>query len=186
MNLAMNKKNYIIIIIFLLLSSVLVLFFILPYFKEIGTRSAELVAEKDQISFFGLQSAEISNFKKGYADYLANIKNIEQMFVDPQDPISFIEFMEKTALDSRITLKVSPQLSSDKNSKVIIFQLSGGGNFPDLLNFLERLERGPYLIDIGNLNISNSKENIGTKEKTVPQDLLNNVQADLLIEVLAK
>jgi hypothetical protein len=182
----MSKKNYIIILIFLLLSLALVLFFILPYFNEIKARSAELVAQKDKISFFNIQAAEVSKFKGGYADYSADIQKIKQMFIDPQNPISFIEFMENTALESRVTLRVSPQFSSEKNPKTIVFQLSGSGNFSDMSSFLERLERGPYLIDIGNLNISNYKDNSAAKEKTAFAGMLGAIQADLLIEVSAK
>src|SRR3990167_6322539 len=113
---AMNKKNYIIILVFSLLSLSIIVFFIWPYFIEIRARSEELVLEKDQVSSLNIKINELDNFEKEYDNYLPNLQKIEQMFVDPQDPIDFIEFIEDVASDSKIILQVSPQFSSENYS----------------------------------------------------------------------
>ena len=182
---AMNKKNYIIILVFSLLSLSIIVFFIWPYFIEIRARSEELVLEKDQVSSLNIKINELDNFEKEYDNYLPNLQKIEQMFVDPQDPIDFIEFIEDVASDSKIILQVSPQFSSQSKSKNIIFQLSGRGNFYDLSVFLERLEHSPYLVNIESLNVSSRKDGGVLTEVTV-RDLSGEIKADLLIEALSE
>jgi len=181
----MNKRSYIIILVFLLLSLLVIAFFLWPYFNEIRMQSKELVSERDRTSSLNMQIRELPSFKKEYDSYLPNMQKIGKMFIDPQDPIAFIEFMENAALDSEIVLKVSPQFSSEDESRSIAFQLAGNGIYNKVLNFIKKLEYGPYLINIEDLNISIQKEG-GAPKTNIVKDLSEEVQANLLIRVLSK
>ncbi len=181
---SMNKKNYILLVVFALLSLSVIAVFVWPYFIEIKRMSKDLVSERDQVASLNMQISELSGFKKEYNNYLPNLKKIESMFVDPQDPIGFIEFIENIAADQEIVLKMSPNLLSQDKQNSIGFQLSGTGNFSNFSGFLKKIEYGPYLINIENLNIVSRKAEIGSLETDVG-NLSGEIQASLLIEALS-
>ena len=87
--------------------------------------------------------------------------------------MDFIEFLEKTASDFEITSKISLLPSPAKeNQDFISFQFFSTGDFLKILEFTEKLEAGPYLIEIKNLVIKSS-----TKE---------SVNANFLIKAFTK
>ena len=98
----------------------------------------------------------MENFKKNYDAYKPNLKKIDQLFVDPVNPVGFIKFLEDTSSESQITSQISLQPSYIENSQnFIIFQLSAKGIFPAMVSFLKKVETGQYLIKIENLTIQN-------------------------------
>lgn len=180
----MNKKALITIILFFALSLCLFIFCIWPYSKEIKLLSADLVAEKDQINLLSSKIADVSSFKREYENYLPNLQKIEQMFVDRENPLEFIEFVETVAESSGILLQVSPQSSAQ--GKKASFQLSLRGALPSLIKFLGSIERGSYLLAVKNLNASSHKGEIGIAGIPTEGNLSEEVQANILVEVLLK
>ncbi|MCX6760810.1 MAG: hypothetical protein NTZ84_01730, partial [Candidatus Nealsonbacteria bacterium] len=80
---------------------------------------------------------------------------------DSEVPVDFISFLEKTASQSSVSIEISP-FSAGKSGKdswpFLNFQVNINGSFPSFLSFLEKIENSPYLIEIQNLNISQSAE----------------------------
>lgn len=157
----MENKNkiYITLAIFILLFLVLVAFCIYPLMKGIQDNSKKLVSDKDKIASLQAQAIETENFSKNYGAYKPNLDKIDQLFVDSSNPVDFIEFLESTASSSQISSKISPLPSAQKTGQnFIIFQLSSKGVFSNVLNFLKKVEAGPYLVRIENLTIQNSED----------------------------
>lgn len=151
-----NKTNLSAIIFIVLM----IVFFIHSTFKEIQNGSKELIFGKEKL--ISLES-KINNLNKLKATYgafepkLAEITN--KLFVNSELPVEFIGFLEKIAENNNIDIKLSPVPSEGRDVwSFIVFQISAVGSFPDFLSFLEKLESAPYLIEIKNLNISQTNK----------------------------
>ncbi len=186
----MKNKIYITTIIFGLATLFLILFFVWPLLREIKNNSKNILSEKNNSATLEVQSNEIENFKKNYENYKPNLEKISQLFIDPQNPVDFIKFLEDTAYNSGIKPKISLMPPSQKEKQnVVDFQLFSSGDFLKILNFSEKIENGPYLIEIKNLIIK--KQPLGVpagpaEEKNSKNYLSGNVDATFLIETFAK
>lgn len=170
---AIKNKIYIILITLVLTAVVLVVFFVWPLLREIKMSSEELLLKKNSIAILRVKASEIENFEKNYFLYEPNLEKIEQLFIDSKDPVDFIEFLERTASNSGITSKISLlPLPAGENQNFISFQFFSTGDFSKILEFSEKLEAGPYLIEIKNLVIKNSTN--------------QNVDATFLIKAFTK
>lgn len=154
-----KNKIYIIVVFFGLTAVFLFIFFVFPFFKKIKTNSDDLFSKKQSIAIFKNQATEVENFKKKYEEYKPNLEKTDRLFVDLENPVDFIEFLEKTASDSGIEseISLSPYSLKQEDEFSITFQFFSSGNFLKILEFTKALESGPYLIQIKNLTIKNSE-----------------------------
>ncbi len=163
-----NNKIYIILSIFTLVSLFLVVFFIWPLMKEIKESSKTFVSAKNSIVALAIQAGEIENFKKNYETYKLDLEKIDQLFVDPNNPVDFIEFLENTSAVFQITSQISlppvPRDSKQVTQNFIIVRFSSTGGFQEILNFAQKIETGPYLIGIENLSIQPDSKNQSSNE----------------------
>lgn len=180
-----KKKIIIISIISGLIILILVIFVIYPLFKRIKGNSEELVATRRNLVLFQSKTGSLEQIKKTYEELESSFKKIEGFFVDPEIPIDFIKFLEKTARESKILIDispVSPKTSEDEPWKSIGFQLTLTGPSPKFLKFLDKIETGPYLIGIQNLTVKKLVERDFKSikyEKFSPGD----IRANLLTKV---
>lgn len=173
----LNKEIYIIISSFALAGIILSVFFIGPAIRQIQRESGSLFSEKHLINIRDAEIAGAEEFKRNYETYSLNLEKISKTFIDSQNPLDFIEFLEKSALDSGIELEISPLFfSKEAGTDIASFQLISYGGFSDTMEFLERIEHSPNLIKIQNFTIKNSND-----EKKAPQ-----LEANFLIKILAK
>jgi cbb3-type cytochrome oxidase subunit 3 len=179
-NLFSEKKN----IIFAVFAFVLFILFISSIwfiFLKVREESYNLFEEKNRIFILEQQDKEIENFKSEYDNYLPNFKKIEEMFVDPKNPLSFIEFLEKISIDANVNLEISPlSFLTEGTSKFVTVKLFINGEFNNLLSFLENMENGNYLVSIDNLIISNYEE------KTESANVVKKSQASITIKAITK
>ena len=184
-----NKKIYIISLISILVSLFLVTFFIWLLLRGIEKNSKDLISSKNDIFTLAARTNETENFKKNYGNYEPNFKKIDQLFIDPNNPVDFIKFLESTAYNFQITSQISLRPSFQNAQQgtggiiknFIIFQLSSRGNFSDVLNFVKKIENGPYLIEIENLTIGDSGASESGK-KTAVSSASKNVDATFTIK----
>ena len=164
------------------------LFFILPIFNEIEKNSIDLISAKNSMVTFNAQIAETGYFKNNYASYKTNLDMIDQLFVDPADPVNFIKFLEDTAsgyqITSQISLPPSSQNQNKTNQGFILFQLASKGSFSNVLSFVKMIETGPYLIEIENLTIQNSSD--PSSGSSAPVGSLRKVEATFTIKSFTK
>jgi Tfp pilus assembly protein PilO len=89
------------------------------------------------------------------------LRQMDSLFIDPEVPIDFINFLEKTGQQSFVGLDIAP-FSVGQSEKefwpFLNFQLTVTGPFPSFLNFLEKIENSPYLIEIQSITISQASE----------------------------
>ena len=180
------NKIYSTAAIFTLIALLLVVFLIYPTFRDIKHTSQEIVSGKEKTAFLYQQNKELDDFKKKYKDYEANLGAIDQLFIDPKNPVDFIKFLESTssrlnvALDINVITgakKESPAGSSDSS-----FQIYARGNFANVLKFAEQMETGPYLLVVKSLSIGKLTQEEGKEAKPLP----GMVGAHFVVEVVTK
>jgi hypothetical protein len=145
----------------------------------------DLILAKNDIITLEAQIAEAKNFNENYDVYKPNLDKIDQLFVDPRNPVDLIEFFEKTSADSKITSQISLSPLTKTAQKFITLQISSKGSFSEIINFSKKIESGVYLIEIENLTIQNSAEDL--KDKNVTTDYSSRkVDAIFTIKAFAK
>jgi hypothetical protein len=173
-----KKKIFITVICFSLV--IIILFFACIYLvNNIKKIASSLTDAKNSIETLAIQTREIKNFKTNYQEYKASLQEIDKLFVSQQDPVSFIEFLEKTALSTGVTSKASLQ-STPKDSKFMLLQISASANsVQSIYNFINKLENGHYLLELQNINLQNSISDNETKQD-------KKTQTNFLLKVFTK
>jgi len=188
-----DLKKQITVILIGSLATALILFFIFVFFflKGIKQTSADLVNIKKELFLFQTKLSGEEDVNENYQKIEPDLTRIENSFVNPEVPVDLIKFWEQTALNSGIYINIVPISSSadDKDKKYawgfMNFRLSLFGSFEDLLRFLERIETGPYLIEIKDLSIQklNSSDLVS---KEYPGLSVNDVKAILTLKVFTE
>jgi len=149
-----NKIN-LYLIISIILSVCLIVLVIYPLFKEIKNSSEELVYEKQKLLSLEKKIENLKEFQTLWLKIEPNLKKIDQLFIDPQVPVEFVNFLEKIAKDSEILIEISSALSSKTEKDPwpsLLLQINSTAPFSKFLKFLEKIEASPYLIEIQDLN----------------------------------
>ncbi len=132
------------------------LFLIFLLFKGVKDNSEAFSLEKEKITSLSEEKENREKMEDVYENYQPDLGEIEKVFIDPEVPIEFISFLEKTASTSHIQLKI---LSMTKKSEKedswpsLLFQLSAISSFFNFSKFLQKLENSPYLIETLELNV---------------------------------
>lgn len=178
-----TKKIYLSSFIFGLFVILLIIFSIYPLFKEVKKNSENLLLQKKKLILFEIEKENIKELEKNFKNYQADLTRIENLFITPEVPIEFINFLETISKDSKIELEISSivkETGKEASWPSLSFQLSAIGSFPNFLKFLKKLENSPYLIEIFNFNIQKlTKKELGAFS---PGD----IESPLLIKVFTK
>jgi len=179
-----NKIN-LALVIFIILSIVLILFVIYPFLKEIRVNSEDLISKKQSLTLLGRKIENLRQYQTRWGEIEPNLGKIDKLFINPEVPVDFISFLEKTAKDCDLSVEISPGLSQQTAEDPwpsLLFQISSAAHFPNFLKFLEKLEASPYLIKIQSLNTRRVGEK-GSEQKTSETLSIVDTQNTLLIKV---
>ena len=182
------KKNYLSSIIFLALATLLIIFLIYYFFEEIKKNSEELVSQKQELISLNQEKESLEKIDTFYKNYQSNLVKVNELFIDKEVPIEFINFLEKLATTSQLLIEISPGARKETKEDPwsnLSFQLSLSGSFPNFLKFLEKLEASPYLIEVLNLNIKKLTQSELQSEKFKAFSA-GDVKADILIKVFTQ
>ncbi len=183
----LKKKIYIILAIFCFAVLILAVVLIYPLLEGIKENSEQLITTRKELVFLEKQITELKEFKENYQEYKPNLEIIDKLFVDPETPLQFIQFLETRAANSNISLEISAIIPQrEKTSSDLwdntVFQISLKGSFSNFLRFLEKIEASSYLIESQNLTVNElNKGAIGPEGKS-----LGNIEANLSIKVFTK
>jgi hypothetical protein len=174
----MAIKNKVIITLFVLSAAMvlLVVFAVLPLFKAIIKNSRDVVSARQEIASL---SAEMDNFallESKYAEYNPVLEKIDNLFINEEIPVDFINFMENLASSSGVLVVVSPGPGASgfkSDLKSVDFSAAVQGSFVDFSRYLEKLENSQYLIEVYGLSVISEKTTGG-------------VSANINLKVLAK
>lgn len=179
------NRIYLSLVIFCALSILLIIFVVLPFFKGIREDSKELLFTKGKIIALAEQEEQLQKMEELYKTYQADLESFQKVFINPDVPLELIGFLEDTASSSPVQLKISSvgkrTLKQDPWPSLLI-QLSATGEFPALLEFLEKIESGPYLIDALDITL----RQLTSKDPRPEQIPLADIIAILSIKVYTK
>jgi len=184
----LKKKVNLSLIILAFLGIILIAFVIYPLFSGIKKNSEELVSQRKNLASFEANVKNLEKFKTLYQEIEPNLEKIDTLFINPEAPVEFISFLETTAQDSQIPIKISSALDSKTEEGLwpsLVFKITSISSFPKFLKFLEKLETSPYLIEIRNLNISELDE-VEIRSEEFEAFSLEDVKSTLSIKVFTK
>lgn len=155
------KKIYIAVIFFLLVTVLLISFLIYPSFSAIRENSQALLQEKNKIAFLVQEEEGREKLENFYQLYKQDLASLEAIFFDVDLPLDFINFLEESANQTQVQIRVS-SIKKDVNKEdswpILLIQLAIVGHFPNSSEFLERLETGPYLAEVLDLSVKKLTE----------------------------
>lgn len=110
------------------------------------------------------------------------------MFADKEVPIGFLNFLETSAKECKVLIKLSPldrrTKEIEKQSSIYI-QITAVSTFLNINCFLEKIETGSYLVEFLNLEFAKITESdLKSKEFNLPPD--GDIKAVIFLKVLAK
>ncbi len=157
----LNKKIYASLVFFALVILIFIFLIICPLLSDIKKDSQDFILQKNSFAELQMRKENFNQLRDFYQSHQEELKKIDNLFIDQETPIEFIEFLEEKAKDSFLAIEISAASSKKSESEKWNFsnyQLSLIGSFSNILKFLEKIETAPYLIEISNLNIKQTKE----------------------------
>ncbi|MDO8265128.1 MAG: hypothetical protein Q7T34_02030, partial [Candidatus Parcubacteria bacterium] len=153
-----TPKNKIIITIigFALIAGMVSIFLIYPIFNSIAESSAEIELRADDLARLNQEAENIREFQSFSKENRQDIDKIGEAFVDPENPLEFIEFIESQADLLGLVVKITPNEAVKKEGEVfpsMVFNLSVIGKFSNFMVLLKKMESSGFLISTTGLNI---------------------------------
>ncbi len=162
------KKMIVLSSLFLMAVLILVFLFALPLFNEIQKYSQSIIEKNAELSFFEKEAVQSREFEKNKASLNSDIERIDNSFAKSQAPIDLIKFWEQMAESCNLSIEMSPVSSQAVvGVKEIGFNLQIKGSFSDTLKFVEKIENGPYLIQIQNYSSAQGESGINTEIRVI-------------------
>lgn len=131
--------------------------FILYYLGQgIAEDYQTLLMTKKETARITKDIENIAEFENIALSYESEFVSFEGIFINPDIPIPFIEFLERASQASSLELRI---LAHDPNKiegdpwSSMDFQLTLEGYYPNFIEFVEKLESAPYLVELRNLSI---------------------------------
>jgi hypothetical protein len=186
MKISSNKKFYISIGGLITVFVVLIVLVVFPIIQSIEEDARRLHEKKKAQTTLLEERETFKSFEDIYVEIEPNLKKIDEMFVDSEVPISFIDFLEKTAQESNVFIEissVSQQKDKDNSRLYSVFQLEVLGSFSDFMVFLRKLENAIYLIEINGLTINRMGEE---SSKRIIEFSPDDISAKISLKAIAK
>ena len=183
-----DRKITISLASFVLAILVFVIFIIYPLFNEIKKGSADALTQKNTLAELETKTKNLQRFQAIYKSYEPNLEKIDTLLINPAEPINFIEFLEKAASQSQLSIEISPlapaKIEEDPWPSMN-FRLVLTGSFPDFLKFFEKLELSPYLLETLDLSMRRLHE-WDIKAEKYKDFSVGDVNATLLIKTYSQ
>lgn len=159
----MSKNKSLPLIILGIIALILVGLVVRSLFLSIKQNSENLVIQKGVLTELEKKSDNIKKFQSTYDIYQDNLKKIDQLFIDKEEPVEFIEFLEGEAHYSKLTIDLTP-LAFEVGEKDFwpstSFRVNMVGSFQNFLKFLDKIESSLYLITLSDFSLNKPTKNI--------------------------
>ncbi|MCP6718439.1 MAG: hypothetical protein KJI70_02785 [Patescibacteria group bacterium] len=183
----LENKAKLSLIIFLGISILIIVFSIYPLFKSINDNAVELSFKKQDVLYLDNKLENIDEFKRNYKEIKGNLEKGENLFATSEAPVDFIGFLEEISKNTYVSIKMAPSpLAKSLNDPwfSMVFQIKTVSSFRNFLEFIEKLETGPYLTQIKSLNIVRlTKENL--RAESLSGYSIGDARGDFSVKVFA-
>lgn len=180
-----ERTIYLILLIFFLVFAVLTFFLAVPLIKKISTFSQELVSLEKELRLLQVRKNELEKLQSEDAHFKENFAQIQQLFVNPENPIQFMNFLESNASELNLKIETSFPPLKEEEKGFLRIRLDLLGSYPHFCAFLERLENAPYLLEIEQLTVDKFSED-ELKKEDYKDYTINDVRVILTIKALTK
>ena len=131
-----------------------------PVFQGVARDHKEVLANKRELLQLRTDQESSNEFGKIAGQYAGEFQRIENLFVDGDAPIAFFRFLDEAAvsfgLRTEKALGSLQRLRGDRWPSLEV-RLAGGGSYPDVMAFLQKIENAPYLLEVKTLNMSQKR-----------------------------
>ena len=152
-----KQKIKIDIVVFSLFLVLIIFLAIVPLSSQLKKDSKNLATKKSALIFLENQIKALNDFQNSSSKYQEKISKLNSSFVSKEAPIEFIEFLEKEAKKQGLKISLSSNMTpveQKENSLTVGFGATLTGDFPDVLVFLQKMEKSPWLIKVEQVNIN--------------------------------
>ena len=172
----LKKKIYILILTFCLIDVLLFVLVIFPLTKRVGENANEFRGQQKNLRALEAQTVSLKDFQKNVSDLKNYALVVQNAFIDPTAPVSFLQFLEKWAVNYNLALAVapfdSPAVKGDIWSSVGV-RVDATGNLANCLRFAEMLENSPWVIMITRFELQKTVPTMAVQEKPLGEATLS-------------
>ncbi len=155
------RRNGLFLLIFTAIVFAFVFLVFVPCFQKIKTNYEELSFQKERYLLFKYKKLNIEKLRNDYFRIEPQLKEVENLFLKTETPVSFLNYLEEAGdLSGLGSVNISSisQMKEKDSWPYLSVQISVTSGFSKFLNFLQRLENAPILLQIENLNISKKED----------------------------
>lgn len=128
-----------------------------PVFHGVMGDYGKVLDYKREILQLEEDAKNTREFEMLSGQYAKEFERQEELFVDSETPIAFFRFLDETAAEFNLKIQKAPspvqQFAQDRWPSFEV-RLAGGGGYPDVMAFLQKIENAPYLLEAQTLTIS--------------------------------
>ncbi|MDA1337366.1 MAG: hypothetical protein O3C23_01170 [bacterium] len=153
---------------------------VFPLLEGIKKNSKELEEQYVKVQKASLAEIDVVEYLKFVKLNKESFEAIENIFVDGETPIGFIQFIEEIAESSNLIVKITPGTPKKQKGDiwpVMDFHLTSSASYPAFLRFLTKLESGPHLLLVQNTSLVRDR----SSQNSV--DSAKEVSFNVLVEV---
>ncbi|MBZ1356324.1 MAG: hypothetical protein KY054_00935 [Candidatus Nealsonbacteria bacterium] len=128
--------------------------FIFPTVEKIEKGSRRIIETQRESLRLVTQTMELTKFEESLDQYQPDLDRIDSLFIDSHSPLTFIQFLETTSLETNTELEISSIITptTETNNWIpLTFNIILDGSFNDVMKFLEKVELSDYLVQSENL-----------------------------------
>jgi len=146
-----KNKIYIIFTTASILFLVLIIFGAIPFLGEIKQSSQNLISQRSLLNLIDARITEVAGFQDNRSQLRQDLSRIESVFIEEDSPVVFLNYLEKTAEATNLSIKIYPNPTNSALTDLwssIGLRLSINGDVKDCLRFLEILERSKWMFEV--------------------------------------
>lgn len=155
------RKTFISLIVFAGVVALVLIFGVYPLWKGVKTNSRQFLFTKTDIYLLVSQEEQQREVQQAYQKHQLDLGRVDSIFIDPDVPLELISFLELQANNSQVVLEISSITKKEEKQDPwpsLLIQLTAKGSLPGFLRYLERLEAGPYLIEVLDLTVRTARD----------------------------
>ena len=163
-----RNKIYFASLVLIIIVFAIIFFLDMPILASVHKDMQTLQSLKMSLAFLDQRKKNFEDFQTDYEKSKPVLMKADSYLVNYDAPIRFLEFLEREAQLTGVSLKITrivPSGGKGSLAKNIKFTLYLNGSYPLALRFFKKLEASPYLITVQNIQIRRS---VGKREALSP------------------
>ncbi|MFZ5391227.1 MAG: hypothetical protein ACOZAJ_03065, partial [Patescibacteria group bacterium] len=127
-----------------------VVLIIWPNIQTIFNLNQQIMAERESLEMLYQRGQKIRQTTAQLEKIKPSLSDLETMFIKPEDELSFVTTLETIAQQNKVNQKITLRPKEDKTikNKDLNLQIQTTGQFNDLLDYLNDLEKMNYYLNL--------------------------------------